>query len=359
MKSSDLQLRQDRRSQNAHRRAYEYNTGQTRLKSHPDVFAIESTNFCNLKCVMCPRGEPDIMDRHLGHMNDTVFHRIVDEWEFFTEPCWFHLFGEPLMHPRLFEQIDYAKQAGVPNLGISTNVTMLTKLKSAAILDSGLDTIILSIDGNDKETYEHIRKSPAFTYEEVCDNVREFLAMKKRFNKQRPHTILQIIVMEENKTQLEAFKAYWEGQGVNEVLFKLYTAWGNQAGDTFVDLAPTELRERFKDQPLVVRRFPCFYLWSSVVVLWDGRVVPCCFDFNAVSTMGDLNAQTLHEIWNGPQYVALRELELAQKNHTPLCAKCTEAPGWQRDPNAAEPVHGAAGAPLPSVVTAANFQPGI
>ena len=54
---------------------------------------------------MCPRGEPDIMDRHLGHMNDAVFRKIVDEWEYFTEPCWFHLFGEPLMHPQLFEHI--------------------------------------------------------------------------------------------------------------------------------------------------------------------------------------------------------------------------------------------------------------
>ncbi len=68
-------------------------------------------------------------------------------------------------------------------------------------------------------------------------------------------------------------------------------------------------------------------------MLWDGRVVPCCFDFNAVNTMGDLNAQTLEEIWNGPKYVALAaSWRLAQKNDTPLCAKCSEAPGWPRDP---------------------------
>ena len=334
MQTVDPELALARKLQNSRQRAYEYNTGQTRLKSLPDVFAIESTNHCNLRCVMCPRGEPDIMDRALGHMADAVFRKLVDEWEFFTEPCWFHLFGEPLMHPRLFDHIEYAKQAGVPNLGISSNVTMLTKMKGAAILDSGLDTIILSIDGSDKTTYERIRKSAAFTFEEVCNNVREFLAMKQRYQREKPRTILQIIVMENNRDQLANFKAYWEAQGVDEVLFKTYTAWGNQAADTFTELAPAEMRERFAELPIVVRKFPCYHLWSSVVVLWDGRVVPCCFDFNAVSTMGDLNVQSLGEIWNGPEYVALRELELQGRNETPLCAKCTEAPGWERNPDA-------------------------
>jgi radical SAM protein with 4Fe4S-binding SPASM domain len=337
IKIVDPSLRAARKIANQRWRGYEYHTGQTRLRSLPDVFAIESTNFCNLKCVMCPRGEPDLMERPLGHMSDEIFHKLVDGWEYFTEPCWLHLFGEPLMHPTLFDQIDYAKRAGMPNVGISSNATLLTKLNSASILDSGLDTIILSIDGNSKETYEKIRKSAAFTFEEVCENVRGFLDMRKRMNKTRPRTIVQIIQMEETKTELEAFKMKWMAAGADEVLFKQYTTWGDQRPDehSFADLAPSEQKAWF--QQTLLRPNPCFYLWSTVVVAWDGRVVPCCFDYDAVMTMGDLRTQTLPEIWNGAAYQEIRKAELEGRNNNPLCVSCKEAPGFARDPNQQPP----------------------
>jgi radical SAM protein with 4Fe4S-binding SPASM domain len=312
-------------------RWYEYNTGQTKLRSLPDVFAIESTNFCNLKCIMCPRGEPDLMERPLGHMSDDVFKRVVAGWEFFTEPCWLHLFGEPLMHPQIFDQIEYAKANGVPNVGISSNATLLTKMNSARLLDSGLDTIILSIDGATKATYEKIRKSPAFTHEEVRENAREFLAMRQRMRKAKPHTIVQIIVMEETRDELAAFKAEWEAAGADEVLLKQYTVWGDQEHhDTFLELAPAEQRKWYTSQP--TRANPCYNLWSTVVIAWDGRVVPCCFDYDAIVTLGDLRENTLAEIWNGEKYQAIRAAELAGRNDNPLCKNCKEAPGFARNP---------------------------
>jgi hypothetical protein len=69
---------------------------------------------------MCPRGEPDIMERSLGNMTDDLFAKILDDIDFYKEPCWFYRIGEPLMNPRLFHQIEMAKSKGVPNLGIST-----------------------------------------------------------------------------------------------------------------------------------------------------------------------------------------------------------------------------------------------
>src|SRR5713101_1362821 len=137
-------------------RDYGYHHGKVKLRNLPEVFAIESTNYCNLRCVMCPRGEPDIMTRPLGHMSDALFRKVLDAADFFTEPCWFHWFGEPLMHPRLFEQIAYAKSRGVPNLGISTNATLLNAKRAEAVLQSPLDTIMIAIDGTRKEVYEKI-----------------------------------------------------------------------------------------------------------------------------------------------------------------------------------------------------------
>jgi len=127
------------RARNDFWRAFGYHHGRLRLRNQPALLAVESTNHCNLRCVMCPRGEPDVMERSLGTMSDAVFDRVLDEVRFFEEPCWFHRFGEPLMHPPLFDQIERAKGRGVPNLGISTNGTLLDDRRRRALLASPLD----------------------------------------------------------------------------------------------------------------------------------------------------------------------------------------------------------------------------
>ncbi|MEA2720580.1 MAG: hypothetical protein QOJ39_2444 [Candidatus Eremiobacteraeota bacterium] len=334
MEQTVLESGAERRARNRAWAAYAYHRGETVLRSLPEVFAIESTDFCNLKCVMCPRGEPDLMDRPLGSMSDALFRQIVDESEFYTDPVWFHWFGEPLMHPRLFDQIAYAKRAGVPNLAISTNGTLLDRKNAVKILDSQLDRILIAVDGARKETYEAVRKSATFTFEQVRANIEAFLALKAERGKTTPHTTLSIIVMEDNKDQLEAFASHWRERGADEILFKPFTAWGSQTGD-FASLAATEQRALLQR---ALRPHPCRYLWESVVIAWDGRVVPCCFDYNATMVMGDLNTQTLADIWNSERYVRFRELELAGKNRSPLCRNCSEAPGSPRDPNYPAPV---------------------
>ena len=77
----------------------------------------------------------------------------------------------------------------------------------------------------------------------------------------------------------------------------------------------------------------CKFLWESVVIAWDGRVVPCCFDYDAKMVLGDLKRSSLAEIWNSPAYVELRRAELEGRNCNPLCANCADAPGHARDPH--------------------------
>lgn len=322
------------KEQNEAIRLWEYHTGATTLRSRPDIISIESTNHCNLKCVMCPRGEPDIMRRHLGSMSTEVFRKIVQGWEYWGDPMWFHMFGEPLMHPELFEQIAIAKEAGVPNLAISTNATLLTARNASKILSSGLDKIILCIDGNNKETYEAIRKSTEFSYEEVCANVGRFLEMRPTWveHGHEIHATVQIVVMEETKDQLDAFREKWEALGADEVVFKEYCSWGGQDGQ-FAPLAPLKRQAELK----TLRPHPCMYLWQGVTVMWDGRVVPCCYDYDAKMVMGDLRHETLDEIWNGAQYVELRANERAGKNDSALCGNCSEAPYQVIDPHYPKP----------------------
>jgi radical SAM protein with 4Fe4S-binding SPASM domain len=314
---------------NAFWREYGYHHGQVVLKNQPDVFAIESTNYCNIKCIMCPRGEPDLMTRSLGHMDNALFEKILNGTTYFSNPCWFHWFGEPLMNPRLFEQIAVAKRK-VPNLGISTNATLLNARNAQRVLDSGLDTLLVALDGATKEVYEQVRKGP-FPFEEVRDNVERFLAMKQR--RAKPHTILSIIVMDKTAPDLERFREHWQARGADEVLFKGYVAWGGK-DPLFTDLALPAQRARYASP----RSHNCKFLWESVVITWDGRVVPCCFDYNATVVLGDLKKSSLAEIWNSPAYVELRRAELEGRNNNPLCANCADAPGHARDPHWGEDV---------------------
>src|SRR5581483_2811973 len=108
-------------------------------------------------------------------------------------------------------------------------------------------------------------------FEDVRDNVLRFFELRRELGKTQLRTIVQMIVMEETRAEAGAFKAVWERVGADEVLLKNYTVWGS-------------------------------------------RVVPCCFDFDAVATMGDLRTQTLAEIWDGKPYQELRAAELAGHN---------------------------------------------
>ncbi len=305
-----------------------YHRGDVVLSNMPEVNGIETTNHCNIKCIMCPRGEPDLMERPLGHMPTSLLERVVEQSEYFTEITWLHWFGEPLMNVQLFEQIEIAKRK-VPNLGISTNATLLRPSAQENILQSKLDTIIIAIDGATKDVYENVRKSERFTYEEVKANVEQFLARRRELGLKRPHVMLSIIAMDVTSPDFDGFRDHWLAQGADEILYKPYVNWGGQNSEVFDDLQVAEQRVVF-ERPHV---HPCKLLWQSLQITWDGLVVPCCYDYDAKMVMGDLKTQALADIWNGPAYQAMRQAELEGRNNSDLCSNCSQAPGHARDPN--------------------------
>ena len=116
---------------------------------------IESTNICNLDCVMCPTGLKQVK-RPKGYMDFDLFKSIVDEMAPYVKATTLHIWGEPLMHKRIFDMVAYCRQKGL-RAEISTNATLLDERKAQGLLDAGLDTIYLCLDGFRPETYEAIR----------------------------------------------------------------------------------------------------------------------------------------------------------------------------------------------------------
>jgi len=264
---------------------------------------------------MCPHSE---QTRKKGSMGIDVFKKIVDnKWLDDSDFVRLHGMGEPLMNKNIFGLIEYASSKNI-NTEISTNICLLGKANADKLLGSDLKQIILSLDGITKNTYEHVRVKADF--EKSLENLRNFLDLKKK-RKSEIYTIVQIIFMQETVDEIVDFVNYWKAHGsLDEIRIRFYSSWAMQDDDI------NEQYNSFisKNDVSRKRKNPCRLLWESVVIQFDGKVVPCCRDFDSKYVLGDLNTNTLHEIWNGNKFRNLRKNHLSDKYDNPLCRHCTE-----------------------------------
>jgi MoaA/NifB/PqqE/SkfB family radical SAM enzyme len=301
-----------------------YSTGQTKLVLPPDRLYIESTNICNLSCIMCPTGRKEQL-RKKGYMDFELFKSIVDEMAPWVQATTLHIWGEPLMHPKMFEMIEYCRKKGLRS-EISTNATLLNEERSKRILDAGLGAIYLCLDGMRPETYEQIRVNA--DYEKTNGNIRRFIELKQGGGYTAPFVNLQIIEMEKTVGEVDEFVAAWKLPGVDRINVKPFDSWGGQI--EAINLLSTE------DKPKQ-ERYACPNLWYHTHVYWDGRIAMCDRDFNLAYDLGNVrNADgtvRVLENWNGPKMQELRRLHAQGKTDSVSpCNTCTEWAWWKPQP---------------------------
>jgi radical SAM protein with 4Fe4S-binding SPASM domain len=285
----------------------------------PMIQNIESTNACGMNCIMCPRR---YMIRKIGFMDINLFEKIVKQLKGNTRLA-LHHFGDPLLHPKIGEMIKICHKYGI-KASLSTNPTSLTEKKSKELIESKLDYLHLSLDGATRETYKKIRGKNA-DYDKALKGIEIFLRKKKEMKSKLPHTKIAIIKMKETEKEIEIFKEKWKKiEGIDEVQIKEFITWDG----TMEDIKKLEQESSHK-----VKRnkyYPCYWPWGKLTVLWDGRVVACCFDSDAKCVLGDLNKQTLHEIWNSENMEKFRKQQIENsfpKGH--LCSICKEREGFK------------------------------
>lgn len=285
---------------NRQRLGDEFTAKQTTLRGRPAHMKIELTNFCNLACPMCPHEQ---MQRDVGYMKPELFRRIIDQAAPDLEFAYLHHLGESLFHGRIGELIRYGRSRGV-GMGLSTNATYLDHRKGKLLLENGLDFLVISMDGASPDTYQRIRVGGDFAT--TVQNVRNFFELKKQIPNNTT-VVVQMIVTEANRHEVEPFARLWDGQ----VMIKEARDWAGQV----------QLGKRH--QPPAINHTPCRMLWTELTVLWDGSVVPCVNVYEKQNLLGDLKMQTLDEVWNSPALVALREAHLRDEvGHIPVCATC-------------------------------------
>jgi len=248
----------------------------------PQYVILEPTNYCNLKCIMCPH---DVMPRAKGFMDFELFKRIVDEIVLKSpkSKLWPAVLGESLIGGDRFKRmVDYAVSRQV-DIVLNTNGTLLNDDWVSYFSTCGIKEIILGVDGFSKETYEKIRVKGS--YENLHAKILK-LVKACQDTAGAPNVILQIIAMEENRHEIEDYKNYWTSQGaIVKIRSKL--GWGNHIS--------TDLPFGEKD-----RVFPCPWIIRTILILWDGTVCQCNADVTEASfPVGDVNKQSIEEIWMG------------------------------------------------------------
>lgn len=278
----------------------------------PYIYTIEATNHCNLRCPMCPQ---PVMKRPKGFMDPELFRAIIKK----CQPYQFtntglHFFGESLIHKDFGKILSSIPDHKDINFGLNTNVQLLNEKNARMIFNSHLKWIVLDYDSFDKERYEKYRVGA--THEVVHANIERFLALKKELNS-RIKVWVTMIAMMGNEEELEGFKVFWKSRGADYVNVQKFIVHDESLENRYDNLAPKDQNNRIR------RDGTCKYPWDSVVITWDGKVVPCCRDYEGSIVLGDITTQSFQEIWKGKPYNNFRKAHLNLKfDNYSACKNC-------------------------------------
>ena len=279
---------------------YHYICGSRTLNYMPMNLMIEPTNRCNLRCRMCP--QDGLMTREKGLMDFELYKRIIDEAKNFVWCIQLFHTGESLLHPRLPEMIEYACQAGMYTV-LNTNACLLTEEKSSQLIKDGLSQISFSFDGPNQHAYEQIRAGAS--YIQVMNNIKAFIALKKQQKARQPYTLLEVIPMEETRGHLPDFLKELKSFGADDVRCWGYHEWTH-------------------NKSINNHYYPCEYPYTIMAVYWDGRVGPCCMDYDGKYIIGDVKEQSLTQIWNSLKLQRLRAaFQDRSYSQIELCQNCS------------------------------------
>jgi radical SAM protein with 4Fe4S-binding SPASM domain len=299
-------------------------TGKATQWGLPMTISIEPTTACNLRCPECPSGLR-AFSRPIGNLKQDFFRKTIDELHKQLIYLIFYFQGEPYINPGFLDMVKYAKDKGIYTI-TSTNGHFLNDANAKKTIESGLDRMIISVDGTTQETYENYRKEG--NLESVLQGARNIVKWKKEMNSATPHTIFQFLVVKPNEHQIDEIYRIAEEIGIDEVKLKTAQVYEYEQGN---DLIPTiEKYSRYKkntDGTYSVKNKllnHCWKLWHACVITWDGLVVPCCFDKDAQHRLGDMKDKPFQEIWQGEDYDKFRKQLLKGRDQIDICKNCTE-----------------------------------
>jgi radical SAM protein with 4Fe4S-binding SPASM domain len=291
----------------------------------PISISFEPTTSCNLRCPECPSGLR-AFTRPTGMLEDNFFKQTIDQLSSELLYLVFYFQGEPYLNPEFLKMVKYASSKGIYT-ATSTNAHYLTDENARRTVESGLDRLIISIDGTTQEVYQQYRVGGKL--DKVIAGTKNIVAWKKKLKSRTPYIFFQFLVVQPNEHQIEEIKLLAKECGVDDVRYKTAQVYHYETDPN--KLIPSNTRySRYRKTPDGNYRLKnsllnhCWRLWQGTVITWDGLVVPCCFDKDALHKMGDLKGATFKEIWQKDEYVQFRKQILTSRRNIDICSNCSE-----------------------------------
>lgn len=299
-------------------------TQKLQHRGFPISISIEPTTSCNLRCPECPSGLRSFT-RPTGMLQTELFEKVIDHLAPTLSYLTFYFQGEPYLHPQFLPMVKYASLKGIYT-ATSTNAHYLKDEAAKQTVESGLDRLIISIDGTSQDTYQSYRVGGDLS--KVIEGTKNIIAWKKKLKSRTPHIIFQFLVVKPNEHQIPEVYRLAKELGVDEVKLKTAQIYNFEDGS---DLIPS-IDQYSRYQKGVDGKYRiknsldnnCWKMWQSCVITWDGKVLPCCFDKDAQYVMGDLTKNTFEEIWGGEKYHDFRSTLFKSRSEIEMCKNCTE-----------------------------------
>lgn len=289
----------------------------------PMSIAIEPTTACNLGCPECPSGLKKFT-RPTGNLKKERFQHLLDELDRHLVNITFYFQGEPFINPHFLDLVKMAHEQKIFT-STSTNAHFISAEVAEKTVASGLDQMIISIDGTTQEVYEQYRKGGSL--EKVLEGSKQMVIAKQKLKSPTPKLIFQFLVVAPNEHQIEDAKALAEQMGMDEIRFKSAQLYDYENGNPLMPQNEDYSRYRlgadgkWKIKNKLLNQ--CWKMWHSCVVTWDGKVVPCCFDKDAQHPMGSAN-EGFKDTWRGEEYHRFRTQILSGRDQLDICKNCTE-----------------------------------
>ncbi len=300
-------------------------TGKPIQWGYPISISFEPTTSCNLRCPECPSGLR-AFTRPTGMLENTFFRQTIDEMHKELLYLIFYFQGEPYLNPAFLDMVRYASDKRIYT-ATSTNAHYLTKENAQRTVSSGLDRLIISIDGTTQEVYQQYRKGGHL--EKVLQGARNIVEAKKEARSSTPLVIFQFLVVKPNEHQIDEVKALAKEIGVDAVWFKTAQVYDYENDPngliTTIDKYSRYKKDRngkyFPKNKLANR---CWRLWHANVITWVGLVVPFCFDKDAQHQLGDLRSMSFRETWRNAKYKSFRKSLINGRKNIDICSNCSE-----------------------------------
>ena len=307
---------------------------RTALNNYPIFAVVEPTLFCNLKCPACPTGLR-LELRPAKAIDPLLFKSVMDEiGDYLFEMQMFN-WGEPLLHKQTSELIRYAKTKKI-RVSVSSNLSMkLSDEYIQHLVRSGLDELIVSLDGATQEVYEKYRRGGDISV--VRDNMLRIQKAKKTLRIDTPTVIWQFLVFRHNQHEIEIAQSNYKEWGADQISF-----WGgftsvSEYDKRFCDKSAIPLLEKSdlpqynnflnenqfqKAKSKYDKDHPCPWLYEAFVLNPNGMVSPCCAVWDEKDDFAEYSPSTRFlKAWNSKLFVKARSLFSKPKKHWQLVAE--------------------------------------